>query len=89
MWGFFKDFIYLLERARAQACGWDGQRERESQADFPWSVAPNADGANPKTLRSPPEPNQELDAQPTEPPRRPRRFFFKCMFGFYESGVRS
>ena len=58
-------FIYFRER------GWEwGQKERESQADFPLSAEPNT-RLDLTTLDHDLNQNQESDAQPTEPPRCP------------------
>ena len=51
--------------------GWaEGEGERESQAGSSLSLEPDV-GLDLTTARSPPEPIQELEAQPTEPPTCP------------------
>ena len=71
-------FIYFWERGRQSRVG-EGQRERETQN---LKQAPGSElsaqsptrGSNSRTMRSWPEPKS--DAQPTEPPRRPKMFIY-------------
>ena len=79
---FFKKdlFIFLRERERKHKQGrdrWKG-RERISSRHL-LSVGPH-EGLHLPTLRSGPEPKPRADAQPTEPPRRPREnaLIYQC-----------
>ena len=67
-------FIYLRERQWERA--W-ARRRSEGEADSPWSWEPDV-GLDPGTRGSWPEPKAVV--QPTEPPRRPKRHFFKKRF---------
>lgn len=72
---YYLVYLFLLERRQ-----WQRERERESQADFLLSVEPHDLGLNLMTLTSDLNRNQELNAQPTESPRRPSLpFFFLVM----------
>ena len=76
-------FIFKTERDRA----WAGKRQRERETQK-WKQAPGSEpsaqssiwGSNSQTVRSWPEP--KLDAQLTEPPRRPSISFF-LIFNVY------
>ena len=77
---FFNLYVFLRERDRERAWVGEGQREKEtdSEAGFRlWAVSTRGrcPGLNSRAVRSWPEP--KLDAQPTEPPKRPQRIF-KC-----------
>ena len=78
---FFSMFLFIFETERDRAWVRKGQRERETQnrKQAPGSE-PSAQspmwGSNSQTVRSWSEPKS--DAQPTEPPRRPRIFVFDC-----------
>ena len=68
-------FIYFWQRERDRAWAGKGQRERETQnpkqaTGSELSAQSPTRGSNSQTTRSWPEPKS--DAQPTEPPRRPR-----------------
>ena len=74
---FFK-CLFVFETERDRAWTGEGQRERETQNP---KQAPGSElsaqsptwGSNSRTARSWPEPKS--DAQPTEPPRHPWKFF--------------
>ena len=72
-------FLFIFETERDRAWAGEGQRERETQNR---KQAPGSElsahsptrGLNSQTVRSWPE--LKLDAQPTEPPRRPYLLLF-------------
>ena len=78
-------FIYFWDRDRAWTR--EGQRQRETRNP---KQAPGSErsaqsltrSSNPQTARSWPEPKS--DAQPSEPPRRPRTFLFLMFIYFWE-----
>jgi len=76
--------IYLLKGEGASG----RERERRSEADSALSAEPNV-GLYPTTVRLQPEPNQESNAQPTEPPRHPFCPFLIGLFVFLVLSCRS
>ena len=64
-------YLFIFERERVRNLGRGAKRERKSQAGSMLSTEPDT-GLDPTTLDHDLSRHQELDTQPTEPPKHPK-----------------